>query len=177
MSEFSYVYAKALFDLAKEENKTDLYFNELTEISKIIKENSDYLNLIDTPSLSLTERQGLIDEAFSSASVNIKSFIKILSEKKCGYLLLKCISEFRKLYDEENNIERVTVISSVPLKEDQLERLTNKLSSILNKKVVPMVQVDEKIIGGVILKLKNAQYDGSIKNRLDTLCSQIKGNV
>ncbi len=175
MSEFSYVYGKALFDLAKEENKADLYFDELTEIADIIKENPDYLNLIDTPSLSLTERQGLIDEAFSTASVNIRSFIKILSEKKCGYLLLKCISDYKKLYDEENNIERATVISSVPLKEDQLERLNLKLSSILNKKVVLEASVDKKILGGVILKLKNAQYDGSIKNRLDTLCEQLKG--
>ena len=44
-------------------------------------------------------------------------------------------------------------------------------------KMIDDDEVDEKIIGGVILKLKNAQYDGSIKNRLDTLCSQIKGNV
>ncbi len=175
MSEFSYVYGKALFDLAKEENKTDVYFDQLTEIAKIIKENPDYVNLIDTPALSLSERQGLIDEAFISASVNIRSFIKILSEKKCGYLLLKCIGEFKKLYDEENNIERAQVITSVPLNADQLDRLTEKLSSILNKKVVLEAKTDKKILGGVILKLKNAQYDGSIKNRLDTLCAQIKG--
>ena len=175
MSEFSYVYGKALFELATDELKCDEYFDELLKIDEILKENPAYINLIDTPSLSLEERQRLIDEAFSSANGNIRSFIKILSGKKSGYLLSKCIAEFKKLYDEANNIERGEVITSHPLTDAQLTRLTEKLSALLNKRVILEAKLDEKILGGVILNLKNAQYDGSIKKRLDTLCAAIKG--
>lgn len=175
MSEFSYVYGKALYDLAKEEGKTDLYLEELNGIRLLFKENPDYIKLLDTPALPLYKRQSLIDEAFSGVETNIKSFIKILASEKCAYLGVKAIDEFEKLFDEENGIERVKVITAVPLNEAQKSKLTLKLASLLDKKIILEEKTDKKILGGVVLELKNSRYDGSIKNRLDALCAMIKG--
>lgn len=174
MSEFSKEYGKALFSLAKDEQKEEIILKEILEIDSLIKENKDYITLIDTPAIPFSKKEELIDEAFSGCSLYVKNFIKILCEKKSFYCFSKCVKEYLKAYDEENNIERVEAVTSVPLTEDQLLRLKEKTEKITGKTIVIENQVDKSIIGGVILKLKNTRYDGSVKKRLDEILNIIR---
>ena len=176
MSDFSKQYAKALYELSKDENIVDIVFGELLTIEKIIDENKGYINLIDTPAVPLEERLKLLEGAFLECSLYVKNFLKILAEKKSFYNFKKCVKEFRALYDKDNNIERVDAITCVPLKGNQIEKLKEKLEKIVLKKVFINNVVDSDIMGGVILKLNNSQYDGSVRSRLDKLCDSLKWN-
>lgn len=174
MSEFSKEYGKALYSLAKDEKNEEIILKEILEIDSLIKENSDYITLIDTPAISFPEKEKLIEEAFSGCSLYVKNFIKILCEKKSFYCFSKCVKEYLKIYDQENNIERVEAITCMPLSESQILRLKEKTEKITGKKVLIENQVDKSIIGGVILKLKNTRYDGSVKRRLDEILNTIR---
>ncbi len=169
MSNFSKEYATALYDLCKEENITEDILNELITIDALIKENKEYKKLIDTPAISLSERLDIIEDAFSSCSLYVKNFIKLLSENKKFYEFSSCIKEFNKIYDKENNIERVEAVTCVPLSDAQTVKLKEKLEKIISKTVYITNKVDESILGGVLLKLNNTLYDDSVKYRLDTL--------
>ena len=176
MSDFSKQYAKALYELSKEENIVESVFGELLTIEKIIDDNKGYINLIDTPAVPLYERLNLIEGAFSECSLYVKNFLKILAEKKCFYILKKCVAEYQALYDKDLNIERVEAITCVPLSESQIERLKEKLETITSKKVLLNNIIDSDIMGGVILKLDNSQYDGSVRSRLERLSDSLKWN-
>ena len=177
MSDFSVEYGKALYLLAKEDELTTSMLEEIEAVDSVLKENKEYISLMDTPALSLNERAGLIDDAFSTCSLYVKNFLKLLSEKKCFYCFSDCVKEYKKIYDEENNIERVEAISSIPLNEGQLLRLKEKIEKTVNKTVVIVNKVDESILGGVILRFNDKQYDGSVKSRLDDLSAKIKGSI
>lgn len=174
MSDFSKQYAKALYELSKEENIVESVFGELSTIEKIIDDNKGYINLIDTPAVPLAERLNLLEGAFSGCSLYVKNFLKILAEKKCFHIYKKCVKEFKALYDEDNNIERVNALTCIPLTEGQVKRLEEKLEKIVSKTVIINNIIDTDIMGGVILKLNNSQYDGSIRSRLERLAMELR---
>jgi ATP synthase F1 delta subunit len=88
-----------------------------------------------------------------------------------------CVLEFNKIYDKENNIERAEAITCVPLSDEQITNLREKIEKIISKKVHITNKVDESIIGGVILKLNNKMYDGSIRKSLNEIACKIKSNT
>lgn len=176
MSDFSKEYARALYDLCKEENLTDDTLSELSVIDSLVKENKDYKKLLDTPSVSLDERMNIIDDAFSSCSLYVKNFIKILCENKKFYEFSSCVKEFNSIYDKENNIERLEAVTCVPLSDIQIKKLKEKAEKLISKNVFITNKIDESILGGVILKFSNTLIDGSVKNKLDTLSNMIKGS-
>lgn len=177
MSDFSKKYAGALYDLCKEENITKEVLEELLVIDTVIKENKEYKNLLDTPAISLKDRLSIIDEAFSSCSLYVLNFIKLLCENKRFYEFSLVVSNFNKLYDEERNIERVEAITCVALSDEQASSLREKIEKITKKNVHLTNKVDKSIIGGVILKFKNRMYDGSIRKSLNEIACKIKNST
>ncbi|MEG2597257.1 MAG: ATP synthase F1 subunit delta, partial [Oscillospiraceae bacterium] len=100
--------------------------------------------------------------------------IHILCDKRRMYLFSKIAEEFLALYREHHRILMVTAISAVPLTEDQLKRLTVKLSGATQKKVTLQNQVDPTIIGGIVLQYDHKEIDGSVKEKLERLRQQIR---
>ncbi len=176
MSSFSSVYAASLFSLAQDENKTDSIMEELKEVGAILAENKDYPKLLDTPTLPLEERLGLIDKAFSGAEEYVLNFIKLLCEKKCTHTFSDCVKQYEKLYNKVNNIEKITVITAVPLSDALKEKLVSKLEKEYSKTIVPEYRVDKKILGGIVIRTENSQTDASVRSRLDAIRAQICDN-
>ena len=167
-------YANALFALALEENTLDEVRLDLQAAAITLKENPDYIKLLDTPALSKVERLSLIDEAFASLNYSVTNLVKILCERHAVYTLCELSDTFGLLYDEHNGIERVEAVTAVSLSEIQREALIKKLSDMTGKKIVIKNKVDPEILGGVILRYSGIQLDGSVKSRLDSFAESLK---
>ncbi len=173
MSSFALVYAASLFSLSEDENLCDVFMEQLSEIDTIIRGNSEYTVLLNSPTLSLEQRTSLIDEAFSSAHEYVINFLKLLCEKKCIHVFSDCVKEYRKLYNKKNNIENVTAITAVPLEGELKEKLISKLEKEYGKKIRLETKVDKSILGGIILRTENSQTDASVRARLEALKAQL----
>lgn len=173
MKSFSLSYSEALFALCEEEHKEEAVMQQLKEIAVILKENCDYSLLLDSPNIPLDERLSLIDEAFSGAEEYTINFIKILCEKKSVHLFLDCVKQYEKLYNKKHNIEKVTVITAVPLSDSLKEKLLLKLEKDLEKKVLLEMKTDKSLLGGIVIRTENSQTDASVRARLDALYKKI----
>lgn len=166
MRDFCTDYAQALFSLAEEEKAEKTYLNQLQTIKSALDENSDFVKFLDSPAIPKEERLDAVEQAFSDAERNIISFIKILTEKRRSFCIAKCIDAFSAMYDEKNNIERVTCITAVSLDDKQTEAMEKKLESLTGKNIVLSNEVDPSVMGGVLLRLKNSEINGSVAQRL-----------
>ncbi len=173
MNSTAFVYASSLYSLAEDENKLDAIMDELMLLGEIFEENKEYDDILDSPVIPLSERLSLIDSAFRDADEYVKNFLKILCEKKCVHLFKSCVKHFEKLYNKKNNIEKVTVITAVPLSDELKEKLVAKLSEQYSKRIVSEYKVEKEILGGIILRTENSQTDASIRSRLDAIREQI----
>ena len=173
MKSLAVTYAHSLFALAEEENKEKEIFDELTELSLIFRENPEYTVLLDSPTVNVSERCNLIDEAFSVCGEYVKNFLKILCEKKYIHIFPDCVREYEKQYNKKLGIEKVTAITAVPLSKELTEKLISKLEKDTGKKIALELKVDKSILGGIILRTENSQTDASVRARLEGIRSEL----
>ena len=178
MTRVGSVYAQALYDLARDEGLSKSIFAELKVLEGVFGENAEYLRLLSTPNLSKEERCGILDEGFSGmVHPYVLNFLKILTEK--GYVrhFGDCCEAYRSLYNEENGILPVRVVTAVPLNEEQKERLCKKLDTITGKNVELINKVDPDCIGGVMLDYDGKRVDDTVRHRLDAVRSLLKNTM
>lgn len=170
-------YAKALFEITEELGTTERVLSDTFAVRELLSFSEDYVKLLDTPAVPKEERVELIEQSFGSLDTNLVNLIKILSEHHSTYILKKVCSEYSALYDTSRGIERATVISAVPMSEEQKERLTKKLSDMSGKTVKLENKIDPSILGGLKVRFAGKQLDGSVKTRLDSFEASLRDLV
>ena len=167
-------YAEALFQLSEEENITKEIYNELHDVVEVIKNNKELDNVLKSPLVAKNEKTQLIEALFNNKINNdLKNFLKILVEKGRISSLKSIELTFKELLNDKHNIIEGTVISAIALTEKQVKELEEKLSKKYNKHVTLENEVDQSILGGVLVRLGNTQIDGSVKTRLNNIKDQL----
>jgi len=178
MTRIGSVYAQALYDLAKDESISTDILGELRSLGAIFSENADYLRLLSTPNLPKDERCGILDETFSGrVHEYVLNFLKILTEK--GYIRYfgDCIEAYRQLYNDDNGILPVKVVTAAAITAEQEQRLASKLNSITGKTVEIENKIDPGCIGGVLLDYDGKRVDDTVRHRLDAVRSLLKNTM
>lgn len=167
-------YAEALFQLSEDENITKEIYNELHDMVEVIKNNKELDNVLKSPLVAKNEKTQLIEALFNNKINNdLKNFLKILVEKGRISSLKSIELTFKELLNDKHNIIEGTVISAIALTEKQVKELEEKLSKKYNKNVTLENEVDQSILGGVLVRLGNTQIDGSVKTRLNNIKDQL----
>ena len=167
-------YAEALFQLSEEENITKEIYNELHDVVEVIKNNKELDNVLKSPLVAKNEKTQLIEALFNNKiNNNLKNFLKILVEKGRISSLKSIELTSKELLNDKHNIIEGTVISAIALTEKQVKELEEKLSKKYNKNVTLENEVDQSILGGVLVRLGNTQIDGSVKTRLNNIKDQL----
>ena len=162
-------YGKALFELAQENKNEEQVRQQLLLVQEILRENPEYINLMDTPAVGAKEKCALLHDAFGEVDGMLRNFLSILCEKRSFYRFHACAAAYYAAFDEANDILRATAITAVEMSKKQCDALRSKLCELTGKKVELTNEVDERVIGGVTLRYAGVQVDDSIKNRLDAL--------
>ena len=136
MSSVASVYGQALYDLARDEDCADGILHELKIITRAFTDEPDYVRLVSTPGIPKAERLQILDEGFrEKVHPYVLNFMKILMEK--GYMLHfpDCCKAYQNCYNEDNGIVPVSVVTAVPLTQEQSQRLREKLAKMTGKSV------------------------------------------
>lgn len=156
-------YAKALFELASEENVCDILKNELEEISDVLGENPELIRILDCPGIDIKERQNIINDCFSVYHKYVLNLLYILTEKRAVHLFSNLVDAYKKAY----GIEHITAVTAVPMTEKEIRKLELVLQKKRNKNIELENKVDPSILGGIILKFPDSQIDASLKGKLE----------
>lgn len=171
-------YGGALWLLAAEQNCTQDLLRDVQTLQTVLAENPDYIKLIRTPDILLSERLGLLDKAFrGNIHAYLLNFMKLLAERGHFAFLPDCLDEYCRKYDEANNIENVTVYSAVPLSQEQESAIRAKLSAKLCKTIRLHTKVDPAVIGGIRVQTENTSLDGTVRNKINTIRDNLLQSV
>lgn len=174
--EVSSVYAEALFELACETDCLEDVSLDLISVTDIFSKNPDFLNLLSLPNISTEEKLDSLKKVFGNDEGILMNFLCLLTEKnRIGYIA-GIGADFRKLYNRHNNIEEVSVTTSVPLSESERNRLIVKLQNKLGKRIKLVENIDSSLIGGVRLSYGDTLIDNSIASRISSISKEIKSN-
>ena len=169
MLEIAQNYASALLSLAVDDNKVILYQEEVKELRKIIRDNPDFLLLIESRFLSVKEREENAEKLLSNFSTDVVNFIKIIIKHNRVNYLIDILDAFNSLCNENRDIVEGLIYSAFPLEEATLLKIKKKISEIENHEVDLIPRIDPSLIGGVKVVINSHVYDGSIKNQLEKM--------
>lgn len=178
MTQTARLYGGSLYELAAEEQLTDIILEQMQEIRKIFRENPEYLKLLKEPSIPKDKRTGLIEEAFGNqAERYLVNFIKILCERNILAEYFGCCEEFTRRYNVDHNIAEAVVTSAVKLSEEQLAALKEKLEKLSGKKISLLQKTDASVLAGLRVELEGKQLDGTVQGRLAGISRKLESVI
>ncbi len=169
MSDFSVStrYAKALWELAEQENSFEQVAKDVDFVLNTFKDSKDLRNVISSPVISPEKKNDVLDAIFgdkiSPAGLKFLKFIVLKNREEIFGSILERFSEIR---DEKFGILRVEIITAYEMEENQKKAIEGKLSDYSGKKIEAKYIVDKSIIGGFLVKTKDTVIDASVKNQL-----------
>lgn len=166
-------YARALFDVAKQQNKVEEYYKELNEVKKIML-LEDVERIFKNKSINKTHKIKFMDDVLKGINSDIINFIKLVIAKHREDIIFDIFEQFEILYKDYNKIVDAKIISAHLLEQDIIDKVKNSLESNLNKKVNIETSIDKSIIGGLKIIIGNRIIDGSVKGRLDSLLKTLE---
>lgn len=171
-------YALALFEAGLELDKIDAFKDELILLKNVFESEDRLLDILDHPRINKDEKKELVDNIWGEkVSKEMLNFLYILIDKRRESSILDIQEEYEELYNEEKNIVEVVAKTAVPMEESAKEKLKRVLGEKLGKTVELSNQVDESIMGGVLLQIEDKLIDGSLKGQLEAIGKEIVGSA
>lgn len=163
-------YARALFDIAVEENRIEDIGEEIEAIVSIIKSEKSFYDFFVTPLVSKQEKIELVDKAFGGkVSKTAENFLKVLIENGRTGAIEATSTTYHKLKLDYFNMVEATAYTVVPMTDPQQQKLIEKLEKETGKKIIFKNEIDQSILGGMMIKIGEKEIDGTVLNRLKNL--------
>lgn len=164
----SKTYGEALYELAVEENKVDEFLEEVTGVREIISESEDLAAFMNHPQISKEEKTKLIETSLKGrVSDDLTGFLCLIVDKGRFREILSILDYFISSVKELNGIGVVTVETAVELSEIQKKQIEERLIETTSYTSMEMnFSVDEALIGGMIVRIKDRVVDSSIRTKL-----------
>ena len=168
-NEITLRYAEALFSLKKESSSLDESLKEVKELQKIIKDNPDFLMLLDSSNLSIEERINIIDKVLVNVDDEIKSLLKVMVENHRILLVNDVFEDFNSLINAERGVKEGLLYSAFEISDEQLQKINKTISEVEGHPTYLRVVIDPSIIGGIKVVVNDHIYDGSLKKRIENM--------
>lgn len=168
-------YAKALMELGTEENRADALVEEMSNAAAAYEASADLRNALANPLVAYEAKKAVLLEIAEKLQLGnvAKHTILILNDRRRMAALPGIARVLRELNDAKKGLVRAEVISAKPLSADYLEKLRVSLERRTGKKIAIDQRVDETLIAGVIARIGDTIYDGSLKGRLNEIRTQL----
>ena len=167
-------YAKAIYELSEEKKIVSEVLGDMEALQKLISTSSDFRVLLSSPIISAPRKLAIFHKMFASKLTPIvKEFLDLITRRNRDALLGKVITEFQNLYREANNLTLVKLESASPLEESERTEIVNKIASALKTTVILEEAVKPSLIGGVVFRIGNIQFDASVVETLHKLKKEL----
>ncbi len=164
-------YAQALFELAGEEKDYIKFQGELKDMNALIDGAPDLKEFFINPVFEDGEKKTVLVEILRKTSISplMQNFLKLLVDKgRIGSLA--DISEcYENLVFQALKMSRVNVRTAFPLSVDTVGKIKAMLEKMTGKSVEMLIEEDPSLIAGMVVKIGDKVYDGSIKSQLNNI--------
>ena len=159
-------YAQAVFDLGLENGELDKWYDDLSVLANAVS-NEQFLIFLNQPRISTSRKIEVVREALRGAvGPKALNLIAILATRNLAGILPDVTDQYQMLLDGYHGIERAEVISAIKLSTDEENRVVELLSKMTGSEIQLTTRVDNKILGGMIIRINDRVIDGSTGAKL-----------
>jgi F-type H+-transporting ATPase subunit delta len=164
-------YARALLAIGQEEGDLRRILEEAERFDRLMAETPLLREVMEAAHVNRRDKIAALEASLGSAGFlpSTRNFLFLLVDKRRMHILSPIISEFRRLIEQSEGIERVEVSVPMPLSATQRDLLESVLEGQTGKKVVLEEKVDPDVLGGMVVKVGSTVYDGSARTQIERI--------
>ena len=167
------LYARSLFEAAKEEGRLEPVLDELGDFVAALEDVPELRSLLTNPQLDRDERTAALDEILGGADELLRNFLRLLSEKGRTAQIDEIHRELEELVAAEQKRLTVELTTAYELSEDEASAIVKKIEKSSGRTVEATRRVDSGLIGGIILQVGSHRLDASVRGRIDRLRQEL----
>lgn len=170
-------YAKAIFEIAVEEKKLDVFGRQMYDLAKVFVEHDDLAAFMGNVQIQPEVKKKVAAKIFlAEVEHYLYNFLLLLIEKRRVSLLPEIGRAYKVMANAKLGVIEADVTVAGAMDKVQSEQLTKKLAAITGKKVVIKTKIDQSILGGVVVRIGDKLIDGSVARQMQVLKAQLLVN-
>jgi len=164
-------YAKALLSIGIDDGNFERMGREVRALAGAIKRSAELAHTLSNPLFARSDREKVLRALLDriGATQSVLNFTRLLLDRERLNVLPDISRELDAMIDARAGRVAAQVTSAAPLDDQQKSRLVKTLESLSGKKVDMTVREDPALLGGVVAKVGDLVYDGSLRTQLERL--------
>jgi F-type H+-transporting ATPase subunit delta len=167
------IYAKALFDAAKDKGRLQEVRSDFADFAQAFEESAELRNLLRNPQIDVRAKKAGVDAVFADSDDAFRNFLKVLAEKGRLAEADAIQHEFERLVADEERVLKVELTTAHELSDAEAAEILEQIARASGRKVEATRSVDADLIGGIVLQAGSFRVDASVRGRLDSLRQEL----
>lgn len=171
-------YARAFADVVVDHKMDpDKAVAGLAEIAALVNTSTEFRNVLQNPSVALTQKLGLLDAVIqrTGGSKILRNFIAVLIDQRRIGNVGEILEQFKRELDRRMGIADARVSSARELTTAEKTSLEKQLAAVTGKTVRATYSEDASLVGGAVVRVGSTIYDGSVRGQFQRIREEIKG--
>ncbi len=171
------MYARALFDAARERGRLEQVHEELGDFVTAMREVPELGQLLRNPQLDPRARISALQDLLGDADELVRNFLLVVAEKGRAGQLPEIQRKFERLVAAEQGRIEVELTTAYELSEEEAREIVRQIEQASGKTVEATTRVDPDLIGGLVLQAGSLRVDASVRGRLNQLREDLLARV
>jgi F-type H+-transporting ATPase subunit delta len=168
------MYARALFEAARDRNRVDAVREELGDFVAAQRDVPELRELLRNPQLDPRVKASALGELLGGEEELVRNFLLLLVEKGRVAEIEEIAREFERLVAQAEGILDVELTTAVELSDEEARDVIEQIAQASGRKVAATRSVDPDLIGGIVLQAGSMRLDASVRGRLNRLRTELK---
>ncbi len=175
-SKISVRYSKALLMAAENSHILSQVADDMASIAGLCRQSDDFLVFLQSTVIKTSSKKDTFNQIFKQKIHPLTlNFLLLLAENHRESKLPDICRDFHDMYREKQGIAPVVITTAFQLNNEIRQNITRYLQLKTGKKIELTEKVKPEIIGGLVLRIGDLQYDGSISNQLRKVREELSG--
>ena len=163
------MYARALFEAAKDKERLPEVREQLADFLQASRDVPELGGLLGNPQLDTQTKARALADLLGEADEIVRNFLMLVAEKGRAGELGEIEREFERMVAAEEGRLEVELTTAYELSDEEAESIVRQIEQASGRKVEARRVVDPDLIGGIILQVGSLRLDASVRGRLNKL--------
>jgi len=167
-------YAKALFAQGKEKNQIGVLHGDMVKIAALCRDSAAFMQLLGNPVIRTSQKKEILQKVFEThISELCLRFILLVTENNREIEIPGICRNFIHMVRTDQGIVAASVTTAEKLPAEIVTLLEQNLEKETGKQIELTCKVNQSLIGGMVLRIEDQQFDGSIATQLKKIKTAI----
>lgn len=163
------MYARALFEAARDEGRLDAVAADLAALAEVVSEVPELRSFLRNPEVEPAGKSAVLSEVAADADELVRNFVRLVAEKGRAGELVQMHEELDTLVARAQGRLTLELRTAAELSDGEAESIVATIERASGRTVEATRSVDPSLIGGIVLEVGSFRVDGSVRGRLERL--------